>query len=104
MTKHNEDILNCLNDYLKVSKPGYAVLLKGAWGCGKTYFVKNWIETLKAEKNDNEQFFTLAPIYVSLYGMTSTGQIEEELKRAVSPILHRPWRTKQPWRVSVISY
>ena len=44
MTKHNEDILNCLNDYLKVSKPGYAVLLKGAWGCGKTYFVKNWIE------------------------------------------------------------
>ena len=88
MTKHNEDILNCLNDYLKVSKPGYAVLLKGSWGCGKTYFVKNWIETLKAEKNDNEQFFTLDPIYVSLYGMTSTGKIEEELKRAVSPILH----------------
>ena len=88
MTKHNEDILNCLNDYLKVSKPGYAVLLKGPWGCGKTYFVKNWIETLKAEKNDNEQFFTLAPIYVSLYGMTSTGQIEEELKRTISPILH----------------
>lgn len=88
MTKHNEDILNCLNDYLKVSKPGYAVLLKGPWGCGKTYFVKNWIETLKAEKNDNEQFFTLVPIYVSLYGMTSKGQIEEELKRAVSPILH----------------
>ena len=88
MTKHNEDILNCLNDYLKVSKPGYAVLLKGSWGCGKTYFVKNWIETLKAEKNDNEQFFTLGPIYVSLYGMTSTGQIEEELKRAVTPILH----------------
>ena len=88
MTKHNEDILNCLNDYLKVSKPGYAVLLKGSWGCGKTYFVKNWIETLKAEKNDNEQFFTLDPIYVSLYGMASTGKIEEELKRAVSPILH----------------
>ena len=88
MTKHNEDILNCLNDYLKVSKPGYAVLLKGAWGCGKTYFVKNWIKALRVEKNDNEQFFTLAPIYVSLYGMTSTGQIEEELKRAVSPILH----------------
>ena len=88
MTKHNEDILNCLNDYLKVSKPGYAVLLKGAWGCGKTYFIKNWMEALKAKKNDNEEFFTLDPIYVSLYGMTSTGQIEAELKRAVSPILH----------------
>ena len=88
MTKHNEDILNCLNDYLKVSKPGYAVLLKGAWGCGKTYFIKNWMEALKAKRNDNEEFFTLDPIYVSLYGMTSTGQIEAELKRAVSPILH----------------
>ncbi len=88
MTKHNEDILNFLNDYLKVSKPGYAVLLKGTWGCGKTYFIKDWIKALKTKKNDNEQFFTLDPIYVSLYGMTSTGQIEEELKRAVSPILH----------------
>ena len=88
MTKHNEDILNSLNDYLKVSKPGYAVLLKGSWGCGKTYFIKDWIKALKTKKNDNEQFFTLDPIYVSLYGMTSTGQIEEELKRAVSPILH----------------
>ena len=88
MTKHNEDILNFLNDYLKVSKPGYAVLLKGSWGCGKTYFIKDWIKALKTKKNDNEQFFTLDPIYVSLYGMTSTGQIEEELKRAVSPILH----------------
>ena len=88
MTKHNEDILNFLNDYMKVSKPGYAVLLKGSWGCGKTYFIKDWIKALKTKKNDNEQFFTLDPIYVSLYGMTSTGQIEEELKRAVSPILH----------------
>ena len=88
MTKHNEDILNFLNDYMKVSKPGYAVLLKGSWGCGKTYFIKDWIKALKTKKNDNEQFFILDPIYVSLYGMTSTGQIEEELKRAVSPILH----------------
>lgn len=71
-----------------MSKPGYAVLLKGTWGCGKTYFIKDWIKALKTKKNDNEQFFTLDPIYVSLYGMTSTGQIEEELKRAVSPILH----------------
>lgn len=52
MTKHNEDILNFLNDYMKVSKPGYAVLLKGSWGCGKTYFIKDWIKALKTKKND----------------------------------------------------
>ena len=36
-------------------------------GRDKTYFVKNWTEALKAEKNDNEKFFALDPIYVSLY-------------------------------------
>lgn len=88
MTRHNQEIMDCLNDYLKVKKPGYAVLLKGSWGCGKTFFVKNWIEALRTEKNDNEQYYTLNPIYISLYGMTSTSQIDDELKRAVSPILH----------------
>ncbi len=37
MTKHNEEVLKSLNDYLKVRKPGYAILIKGSWGCGKTY-------------------------------------------------------------------
>lgn len=88
MIKHNKDILNCLNDYLKVKKPGYAVLLKGSWGCGKTFFVKNWTDKLKTEKNDSDEYYMLDPIYVSLYGMSSTSQIDEEIKRAVSPILH----------------
>lgn len=88
MNKHNQEILECLQDYLKIKKPGYAVLLKGSWGCGKTYFIKNWIGSLKTEKNDNELYYTLNPIYISLYGMTATSQIDEELKRAVSPILH----------------
>lgn len=88
MFKHNQEIIDILNDYLKIKKPGYAVLLKGPWGCGKTYFVKNWIENLKIENNDDEQSFTLNPIYVSLYGMTKTSQIDDEIKRAISPILH----------------
>ncbi len=88
MNKHNQEILECLQDYLKIKKPGYAVLLKGSWGCGKTFFIKNWIGSLKTEKNDNELYYTLNPIYISLYGMTATSQIDEELKRAVSPILH----------------
>ena len=88
MTRHNQEILDCLNDYLKVRKPGYAVLLRGSWGCGKTFFVKEWLDALKAKKDDDDDFYTLAPIYVSLYGMTSTSQIDEEMKRAVSPILH----------------
>lgn len=88
MTRHNQEILDCLNDYLRVRKPGYAVLLRGSWGSGKTFFVKEWLDALKAKKDDDDDFYTLAPIYVSLYGMTTTSQIDEEMKKAVSPILH----------------
>ena len=88
MTRHNQEIQDCLNDYLKIRKPGYAVLLRGSWGSGKTFFVKEWLDALKTKKEDDDDFYTLEPIYVSLYGMTTTSQIDEEMKKAVSPILH----------------
>ena len=39
----NNQILRFLNEYAKLPSPQYAVLLRGKWGCGKTYFVKNWL-------------------------------------------------------------
>lgn len=88
MTKHNEEVLKCLNDYLKVKRPGYAVLIKGSWGCGKTYFIKKWLDTLSDNNAENDNDVIIKPIYVSLYGMSSTNQIDEEVKRIISPILH----------------
>ena len=54
MTKHNEDILNFLNDYMKVSKPGYALLLKGSWGCGKTYLISALFNELSKKRISTE--------------------------------------------------
>jgi len=88
MIKHNKEVWECLNDYLKVSKPGYAVLIKGAWGCGKTYFIKRWLDSLSDNNADNDNDVIIKPIYVSLYGISSTNQIDEEIKRIISPILH----------------
>lgn len=84
MIEHNEAILQCLNDYIRVDKPGYAVFIKGIWGCGKTFFIKEWLKDLEKKGI----FCTLKPIYVSLYGMSSTVQIDEEIKRVVSPFLY----------------
>ena len=39
----NEDIIRFLNGYAALPSPQYAVLLRGKWGCGKTYFVKHWL-------------------------------------------------------------
>ena len=34
----NEEIIKFLNEYVEIPNPQYAVMLKGAWGCGKTFF------------------------------------------------------------------
>lgn len=64
----NNQIFDFLNEYAKLPSPQYAVLLRGKWGCGKTYFVKNWLaEFDKSNKLPaNENTIGLKPIYVSI--------------------------------------
>ena len=54
----------------------YAVMLSGPWGAGKTHFVKKFLAQHKVKH-----------LYVSLYGMTTTRQIEEEFWRQLHPLL-----------------
>lgn len=46
----NEHIEKYLGHYLQIGNPGFAVLLKGEWGCGKTWFIKNFIENGDKDK------------------------------------------------------
>lgn len=64
----NNQIFDFLNEYAKLPSPQYAVLLRGKWECGKTYFVKNWLaEFDKPNKLPaNENSIELKPIYVSI--------------------------------------
>ncbi|MCS6129509.1 hypothetical protein G3485_20650 [Shewanella baltica] len=57
--------------------PEYAVLLKGKWGAGKTWFIKKF-----QEKNPDCQF-----LYISLYGLTSFSEIEDEFFKQLHPVL-----------------
>ena len=88
MTPHNQAILSFLNDYPTMDKPEYAVFLKGNWGCGKTYFIQKWMKSLKEEKDEGEDIVALKPVYVSLYGLSSASQIDEAVKREISPWLY----------------
>mgnify|MGYP000499632819 CR=1 FL=1 len=46
----NENFTCFLDGYMRNPAPQYAVMLTGRWGCGKTFFVNEWLETLeKAE-------------------------------------------------------
>ena len=90
MNSHNEIIKQALNDYLQIDNPGYGVLIKGDWGCGKSFFIKQWKKSLEggADSEEHEEYVNLKPIYVSLNGVTNTSQIDEAIKREISPILH----------------
>lgn len=78
MVDLNKHIYDYLDYYCSMSSaPEFGVLLKGEWGSGKTWFVRKFIE----EKQE------IKFIYVSLYGVTSFAEIEDEFFRQLHPKL-----------------
>ena len=48
----NEHIDDFLTYYLfKCLEPNYAVLIKGKWGCGKSYYIKNFLNSTSDSAN-----------------------------------------------------
>lgn len=80
----NELISKYLSDYLHNPDPQYAVMLKGKWGCGKSFFVNKWIKEYKPADRKK----SIKPIYVSLYGLKDTSQITESIDRVLHPLLY----------------
>lgn len=84
----NKHIIDYLNDYIHMSDPRYAVLLKGEWGCGKTYFIQNLKKEWENSETEKEDEIILNPIYISLYGLTSVKAITDILKSTLNPLLY----------------
>ena len=82
----NENISQFLSKYLSNPDPRYAVMLKGKWGCGKSFFIQKWIEKYKSELDNGGA--VLEPIYVSLYGLTNTSQITTVIDRVLHPYIY----------------
>jgi hypothetical protein len=73
----NEHIKKYLDNYISHNDPRFAIMLNGNWGCGKTYFISSYTE----EKKENTF------IYVSLFGLNKTEQIDEAIFAELHPIL-----------------
>lgn len=89
--KSNSHIEKFLEYYCKLPEsPYYSILLKGKWGSGKTWFIKNQIKKLNlildnsgpAKEKIDDNF-----LYVSLYGMNDCSQIETEFFKQLHPVL-----------------
>ncbi|WP_333622183.1 P-loop NTPase fold protein [Stenotrophomonas indicatrix] len=80
LTDRNVHVKEYLRYYLSLSTPPmFAVLLDGPWGIGKTFVVKNFLDTLDKEQTPY--------IYVSLYGIRSVDEIDDAILRSMYPVL-----------------
>ncbi|MFN6485408.1 MULTISPECIES: P-loop NTPase fold protein [unclassified Nostoc] len=84
MKQHNAQLNSHIIEYLDYycnlpDAPGFAVLLKGKWGSGKTWFIKRYCESLREKKRKC--------LYVSLNGVTSFSEIENAFFQQLFPAL-----------------
>lgn len=79
--ENNKHVWDYLNYYLRLGHvPGFAVLLSGPWGVGKTYLLKAF---LKKELGEDPANY----VYVSLYGLSTIEEIDDALFQAAFPAL-----------------
>jgi hypothetical protein len=105
----NNNLVEYIKYYQSLNNPQFAILINGKWGSGKTFFIKKQVEqwNLELEKNkkapkeqkkttwftkktepEPELTITLKPIYISLYGVSKTSEINNKIKEALSPLLY----------------
>lgn len=76
MATKKDNLKEYLDYYIELESPGYAVLVTGEWGSGKTYRVKEAIP-------ESRRYYT------SLYGMETSDQVHAELYAAAFPRLSK---------------
>lgn len=67
----NEHIEDYLDKYFEIKEPDFAVMIKGEWGSGKTYFIKDFLKK-KASKKVKFR-------YISLNGISDPSDIASQL-------------------------
>ena len=73
----NNHLKDYLNYFLNLEKsPEFAVLIRGPWGCGKTWFIKDYI------KENN-----IKHLYISLNGVSRIKEIEDSFFQQIHPFL-----------------
>ena len=82
--KQNANVLNGLSNYMCDVDPQYAVLIKGAWGSGKTFFIKHWLDSVSKQVDES----AIQPFYISLFGISSIPALIEKINQTISPIFY----------------
>lgn len=78
---YNAELISYLNHFINLeTPPNFATMIDGDWGSGKTWFIKDLIKSQPQQNN-------LKVIFISLYGISSTDQIDEIIFKQLHPFL-----------------
>lgn len=85
----NSDVTEYLNYYLASElEADFAVMLNGAWGAGKTHFVKSYLKNREAAAQAADPLQPMGHLYASLYGVRSTSEITDQFFAQAHPVLN----------------
>lgn len=74
----SSEIISVILEYMNENIYDYAIMIDGAWGSGKTFFIKN-ILIPEIDKTDKRK-----SIYTSLYGLKDANEISNHLLSAIT--------------------
>lgn len=83
----NDLAASVIDTYLEVEKlpVPHAILVEGAWGVGKTYFLEEIYEPRRQKVALDKGVYRTPFLFVSLFGATSAADVEMRMHRAASP-------------------
>ena len=80
MIDPNKHVSDFLDYYFNFNhSPEYAILIKGAWGAGKSWFIQKALDKFQSDSGKY--------LYVSLYGVVSFDDIENAFFEQMHPVL-----------------
>src|SRR4051812_43986036 len=85
MEDPNAHVKDYLQYYCSLEEPGYALLINGKWGIGKTQLVRRILDAMMGTGVSSKA--ELKYLIISLYGMRSSSEIGDELYTQLHPIL-----------------
>lgn len=87
--KDNTLLTAYLNEYIRMTKPQFAVMITGKWGCGKTYYIDRMMDQWEKEKvRTDANSIRLKPVYVSVYGLQTIAEVVRQIKIKLYPVLY----------------
>jgi hypothetical protein len=86
---HNQDeAKKIINAFVENTNPAHgALFINGEWGVGKTHLIKKIEQDLKPTTNDSTPFIL---IHISLFGKTTTQEIEQDIFDKIHTFLSNP--------------